>query len=129
MLEVVLAEQLAVVANVRRFLRTIQDLTLELKTVTAGKIAVKTKLPATPINAPRKYGFDIPAANLKIKTAGIAAARLACPEIIGGKLETISVIFGTKIGLRILALSTAIIASFLKMFETVLGTLVGSINF
>ena len=100
-----------------------------MKIVTAGKIAVKTKDPATPINAPRKYELVIPAANLKIKMAGIAAAMLACPEIIGGKLETNSVIFGTKIGLRILALSTAIIASFLKIFETVLGTLVGSNNF
>ena len=58
------------------------------------------------------YVFVILAASRKISIAGIAAARLACPDIIGGKLETNSVIFGTNSGLKIEAAKTAMIASF-----------------
>ena len=55
-------------------------------------IAVNTNEPLTPIIAARAIGFFIPAAILNNRMAGIAAAMLACPDIIGGKLETNSVI-------------------------------------
>jgi non-canonical (house-cleaning) NTP pyrophosphatase len=77
--------------------------------------AVKTKDPLTPINIARSSGLPMPAAILNKSIAGIAAARLACPDITGGKLATNSVIFGTKNGLKIEADRTAIIASFLKI--------------
>ena len=77
--------------------------------------AVKTKDPETPIIAARNIGLPIPAAILNNRMAGIAAAILACPDIIGGKLETNSVIFGTRKGDKIELASTAIIASFLEI--------------
>ena len=86
-------------------------------------IAVNTKDPLTPIIAARNIGFPIPAAILNNKIAGIAAAMLACPEIIGGKLETNSVIFGTRNGDNIELAKTAIIASFLKISFPVPSTL------
>jgi len=44
---------------------------------TTGKIAVKTKLPAIPITAPRSIPAFIESDNLNNKIAGIAAAMLA----------------------------------------------------
>jgi hypothetical protein len=86
-------------------------------------IAVNTNEPLTPIIAARAIGLLIPAAILNNRIAGIAAAILACPEIIGGKLETNSVIFGTKNGDNIELAKTAIIASFLKISFPVPNTL------
>ena len=86
-------------------------------------IAVKTKDPLTPIIAARKIGLLIPAAILNNRIAGIAAAILACPEIMGGKLDTNSVIFGTRNGDKIELAKTAIIASFLKISFPVPRTL------
>ena len=85
--------------------------------------AVKTKDPLTPISIARNNGLEIPTAILKRIMAGIAAAILACPDIAGGKLETNSVIFGTKNGLSKLAESTAIIASLPNMALPVPRTL------
>ncbi len=86
-------------------------------------IAVNTNEPLTPIIAARVIGFFIPAAILNNRIAGIAAAMLACPDIIGGKLETNSVIFGTMNGDNIELAKTAIIASFLKISLPVPNTL------
>ena len=91
--------------------------------LTIGIIAVSTKDPLTPIIAARKIGLSIPAAILNNIIAGIAAAILACPEIIGGKLLTNSVIFGTRKGLKSELARTAIIASFLKISLPVPKTL------
>ena len=82
-------------------------------------IAVKTKDPATPkTKAPRTL-FDIliPIRNNRI--AGIAAANDACPLIMGGKRCTASEIFGTKIGLKMLADMTASMASYFITFFAV----------